>query len=191
MTAVGIKIINGPNKWQLILALFEPNSSKKVSFNFEENEQIDLVYLPTRFAIQSVRRLDHEKEVRRLDPEKEEWEIECSGFNSTMLFKICYSSKSRKGEVLDTWGDEKEIHRAWFSSQLEEHLSFRGGEVIKLHYGIEDGRRYTHEEIGRIFKCGKERVPQILSEAEKKISSVTVLQEAFVALTKAQESSSS
>jgi RNA polymerase primary sigma factor len=41
--------------------------------------------------------------------------------------------------------------------------------VVKLRYGLEDGRMRTLEEIGRVFGVTRERVRQIESKAMRKL----------------------
>ena len=41
--------------------------------------------------------------------------------------------------------------------------------VMKLRYGLEDGRMRTLEEIGRVFGVTRERVRQIESKAMRKL----------------------
>lgn len=49
-------------------------------------------------------------------------------------------------------------------------LTYREREIIKLRFGInEDGFTYTLEEIGRIFKCSRERVSQVEKKAIRKL----------------------
>lgn len=48
-------------------------------------------------------------------------------------------------------------------------LTRREREIVKLRYGIADGRRLTLEEAGRLFDLSRERVRQIQKQAEQKI----------------------
>lgn len=51
-----------------------------------------------------------------------------------------------------------------------KRLSYREREIIKLRYGIGNGYSYTLEEVGRIFKCTRERARQIEKKALDKLS---------------------
>ena len=53
-------------------------------------------------------------------------------------------------------------------------LTYREREMITLRYGLgplhNHGQiTYTYEAIGRIFKCTRERVRQIIAKAERKL----------------------
>ncbi|MEX2673178.1 MAG: sigma factor-like helix-turn-helix DNA-binding protein [Phycisphaeraceae bacterium] len=48
-------------------------------------------------------------------------------------------------------------------------LARREREILKLRYGIADGRQMTLEEVGRLFDLSRERVRQIQKQAEQKV----------------------
>ena len=48
-------------------------------------------------------------------------------------------------------------------------LSYREREIIKLRYGLGDGRCYTLEEIGHIFKVTRERIKSVEAKAIRKL----------------------
>jgi RNA polymerase primary sigma factor len=50
-----------------------------------------------------------------------------------------------------------------------ETLGSREREIMKLRYGIDGGRPYTLEEVGRLFSVTRERVRQIELQAMKKL----------------------
>jgi RNA polymerase primary sigma factor len=50
-------------------------------------------------------------------------------------------------------------------------LGSREQEILKLRYGIDGGRPYTLEEVGRLFSVTRERVRQIELQAMKKLQS--------------------
>ncbi len=50
-------------------------------------------------------------------------------------------------------------------------LGSREQEILKLRYGIDGGRPYTLEEVGRLFNVTRERVRQIELQAMKKLQS--------------------
>lgn len=49
-------------------------------------------------------------------------------------------------------------------------LNFREQEIVKLRFGLENGERYTLEEVGHIFKISRDRVSQIEHKALRKLS---------------------
>ena len=54
-------------------------------------------------------------------------------------------------------------------SELLNALNDREKQVIRLRYGLEDGKTYTLEEIGEELKVTRERVRQIESRAMEKL----------------------
>ena len=54
-------------------------------------------------------------------------------------------------------------------SELLESLSERERQVIRLRYGLEDGKTHTLEEIGSILNVTRERVRQIEARAMEKL----------------------
>ena len=56
--------------------------------------------------------------------------------------------------------------------QLEEvmnTLTPREAKVLKLRFGLEDGRTRTLEEVGKEFKVTRERIRQIEAKALRKL----------------------
>jgi len=51
--------------------------------------------------------------------------------------------------------------RPWLALELLEELKPREAEVLRLRFGIDDGKRLTLEQIGRRFKRTRERIRQI------------------------------
>ena len=61
---------------------------------------------------------------------------------------------------------------AILKEQLEEvldSLTEREARVIKLRFGLEDGRTRTLEEVGKEFNVTRERIRQIESKALRKL----------------------
>jgi RNA polymerase primary sigma factor len=52
-------------------------------------------------------------------------------------------------------------------------LTPREQKVIRLRYGIDDGRARTLEEVGREFKVTRERIRQIEAKAIRKLRNPT------------------
>ena len=53
---------------------------------------------------------------------------------------------------------------------LEERLSWREREILKMRFGLGDGHEYTLTEVSQVFNVSRERVRQIESRALKKLS---------------------
>jgi RNA polymerase primary sigma factor len=84
---------------------------------------------------------------------------------------------SRLGEFIeDKTGpspEEAVIHRS-LREQIEQaldSLTEREAEVLKLRFGLLDGKEHTLEEVGDIFKVTRERIRQIEAKALRKLES--------------------
>ena len=54
-------------------------------------------------------------------------------------------------------------------SNALESLTERERQVVKLRFGLEDGRPRTLEEVGQVFNVTRERIRQIEAKALKKL----------------------
>ena len=52
---------------------------------------------------------------------------------------------------------------------LEQNLTWREREIIKLRFGLGDGYNYSLEEVGYIFNVTRERIRQIEARALRKL----------------------
>ncbi|HOF43572.1 MAG TPA: sigma-70 family RNA polymerase sigma factor, partial [Bacilli bacterium] len=52
---------------------------------------------------------------------------------------------------------------------LSTTLNVREEEVIRLRYGLVDGKQHTLEEVGKVFNVTRERIRQIESKALRKL----------------------
>ena len=50
-----------------------------------------------------------------------------------------------------------------------DSLTAREREVLRLRYGLDDGRNRTLEEVGKAFKVTRERIRQIEAKALRKL----------------------
>ena len=53
--------------------------------------------------------------------------------------------------------------------EVLETLTLREQKVLKLRFGLEDGRQRTLEEVGREFSVTRERIRQIEAKALRKL----------------------
>ncbi|QEG00210.1 RNA polymerase sigma factor SigA [Stieleria maiorica] len=53
---------------------------------------------------------------------------------------------------------------------LEERLSWREREILKMRFGLGDGHEYTLTEVSQVFRVSRERVRQIENRALKKLA---------------------
>uniref|UniRef100_A0A7S0G1C7 RNA polymerase sigma-70 domain-containing protein n=1 Tax=Rhodosorus marinus TaxID=101924 RepID=A0A7S0G1C7_9RHOD len=78
------------------------------------------------------------------------------------------------GDVLQSTevSPEDRVERALLREDLEHvinSLSPRERDVVRMRYGLDDGRMKTLDEIGRMFCVSKERVRQIETKAIRKL----------------------
>ena len=81
---------------------------------------------------------------------------------------------SRLGDFIEADGEtpEDEVSKNLLREDLEDvldTLSPRERDVLRLRYGLEDGRMKTLEEIGQIFNVTRERIRQIEAKALRKL----------------------
>ncbi len=81
---------------------------------------------------------------------------------------------SRLGNFIESDDESPEelVYKNTLREDLEKvlnSLSPRECDVIKLRYGLDDGRMKTLEEIGQIFKATRERIRQIEAKALRKL----------------------
>ncbi len=81
---------------------------------------------------------------------------------------------SRLGDFIESEGEtpDEQVAKALLKEQLEEVLSTlspRERDVLRLRYGLDDGRMKTLEEIGQIFNVTRERIRQIEAKALRKL----------------------
>jgi Sigma-70, region 4 len=105
------------------------------------------------------------------------WQIdsEAVGFATVRLFKA--ASVPISDELRDAIA-----RRPWLALELLAEVKPREAEVLRLRFGIDDGKRLTLEQIGRRYKLTRERIRQIeadglarleaLSKGGKRLSSL-------------------
>ena len=81
---------------------------------------------------------------------------------------------SRLGDFIESDGEtpEDQVSKNLLREDLEsvlDTLSSRERDVLKLRYGLDDGRMKTLEEIGQIFNVTRERIRQIEAKALRKL----------------------
>lgn len=84
------------------------------------------------------------------------WQIdsEAVGFATVRLFKA--ASVPVSDELRDAIA-----RRPWLALELLAELKPREAEVLRLRFGIDDGKRLTLQQIGRRYKLTRERIRQI------------------------------
>jgi RNA polymerase primary sigma factor len=81
---------------------------------------------------------------------------------------------SRLGDFIESDGEtpEDQVAKSLLREDLESVLSTlspRERDVLRLRYGLDDGRMKTLEEIGQIFNVTRERIRQIEAKALRKL----------------------
>lgn len=81
---------------------------------------------------------------------------------------------SRLGDFIESDNEtpEDQVSKSLLREDLEsvlDTLSPRERDVLKLRYGLDDGRMKTLEEIGQIFNVTRERIRQIEAKALRKL----------------------
>ncbi len=81
---------------------------------------------------------------------------------------------SRLGDFIEADGEmpEDQVSKNLLREDLEsvlDTLSPRERDVLRLRYGLDDGRMKTLEEIGQIFNVTRERIRQIEAKALRKL----------------------
>ena len=81
---------------------------------------------------------------------------------------------SRLGDFIEADGEtpEDQVSKSLLREDLEsvlDTLSPRERDVLRLRYGLDDGRMKTLEEIGQIFNVTRERIRQIEAKALRKL----------------------
>ncbi|WP_088891842.1 RNA polymerase sigma factor RpoD [Leptolyngbya ohadii] len=81
---------------------------------------------------------------------------------------------SRLGDFIESDGEtpEDQVSKNLLREDLENvlgTLSARERDVLRLRYGLDDGRMKTLEEIGQIFNVTRERIRQIEAKALRKL----------------------
>ncbi|MBD2104153.1 RNA polymerase sigma factor RpoD [Leptolyngbya sp. FACHB-261] len=81
---------------------------------------------------------------------------------------------SRLGDFIESDGEtpEDQVAKNLLREDLEsvlDTLSPRERDVLKLRYGLDDGRMKTLEEIGQLFNVTRERIRQIEAKALRKL----------------------
>ncbi len=81
---------------------------------------------------------------------------------------------SRLGDFIESDGEtpEDQVSKSLLREDLESVLSTlspRERDVLRLRYGLDDGRMKTLEEIGQIFNVTRERIRQIEAKALRKL----------------------
>ncbi|KAL3689865.1 hypothetical protein R1sor_016174 [Riccia sorocarpa] len=114
-------------------------------------------------------------EIVGLTVEKLKMVIKSAKSPKSMEFPVGKNNDTTLGEVVpdkDIDSPEDAISKRLLKQDLDtvlRTLSPRERDVLRLRYGLEDGRMRTLEEIGHVFKVTRERIRQIEAKALRKL----------------------
>ena len=141
------------------------------------DQTISRIKKTTKLLSQEMRRKPTEEEIA----EKMEMTIEKLRFIAksaqlpiSLETPIGKEEDSRLGDFIEADGEtpEDEVSKNLLREDLEnvlDTLSPRERDVLRLRYGLDDGRMKTLEEIGQIFNVTRERIRQIEAKALRKL----------------------
>ena len=98
-----------------------------------------------------------------------------SGLDNIALFETCKDEDSVLGDFIED-GDSATPEESATSQLLKEQvqsvlstLSDREQKIVKMRFGLENGKSHTLEEVGREFAVTRERIRQIEAKALAKL----------------------
>ena len=109
------------------------------------------------------------------EPRRVEWLMELSRRPVSLEKPVGEEEDGELGDLLvdqDAEEPDEAAYKSLLKDQLEEvldTLSPREATVLKLRYGLEDGRAYTLEEVGSKLEVTRERIRQIEAKALRKL----------------------
>jgi RNA polymerase primary sigma factor len=117
-------------------------------------------------------------EVLGMDPAKAREIVKVSQEPTSLATPVGDEDDSQLGDFIPAEGlqPEDQATRELLKDQLEEvlaSLSPREARVLKLRFGLEDGKQRTLEEVGREFGVTRERIRQIEAKAVRKLKHPT------------------
>ena len=110
-----------------------------------------------------------------LEPRRVEWLMELARRPVSLEKPVGEEEDSELGDLLvdqDAEAPADAAYRSLLKEQLEQvlgTLSDRESLVLRLRYGLLDGRAYTLEEVGQKLNVTRERIRQIEAKALRKL----------------------
>ncbi len=141
-------------------------------------DKIRRVYRVARDLEQSGERTPTPEEIADemgIDPRRVEWLMELARRPVSLEKPVGEEEDSELGDLLedeDAEAPADAAYRSLLKEQLEqvlETLSEREALVLRLRYGLLDGRSYTLEEVGQQLNVTRERIRQIEAKALRKL----------------------
>ncbi|MGL5032299.1 MAG: RNA polymerase sigma factor RpoD [Microcystaceae cyanobacterium] len=140
-------------------------------------ETISRIKKTTKILSQEMRRKPTEEEIAdrmEMTIEKLRFIAKSAQLPISLETPIGKEEDSRLGDFIEAEGEtpEDEVSKNLLREDLEnvlDTLSPRERDVLRLRYGLDDGRMKTLEEIGQIFNVTRERIRQIEAKALRKL----------------------
>ncbi len=140
-------------------------------------ETISRIKKTTKLLSQSLHRKPTEEEIAdsmEMTIEKLRFIAKSAQLPISLETPIGKEEDSRLGDFIEADGEtpEDEVSKNLLREDLEnvlDTLSPRERDVLRLRYGLDDGRMKTLEEIGQIFNVTRERIRQIEAKALRKL----------------------
>ncbi|PZV24845.1 MAG: RNA polymerase sigma factor RpoD [Snowella sp.] len=140
-------------------------------------ETISRIKKTTKILSQSLHRKPTEEEIAdsmEMTIEKLRFIAKSAQLPISLETPIGKEEDSRLGDFIEADGEtpEDEVSKNLLREDLEnvlDTLSPRERDVLRLRYGLDDGRMKTLEEIGQIFNVTRERIRQIEAKALRKL----------------------
>ena len=140
-------------------------------------ETISRIKKTTKLLSQEMRRKPTEEEIAtrmEMTIEKLRFIAKSAQLPISLETPIGKEEDSRLGDFIEADGEtpEDDVSKNLLREDLEhvlDTLSPRERDVLRLRYGLDDGRMKTLEEIGQIFNVTRERIRQIEAKALRKL----------------------
>jgi RNA polymerase primary sigma factor len=140
-------------------------------------ETISRIKKTTKILSQEMRRKPTEEEIAtrmEMTIEKLRFIAKSAQLPISLETPIGKEEDSRLGDFIEADGEtpEDEVSKNLLREDLENVLDTLGPrerDVLRLRYGLDDGRMKTLEEIGQIFNVTRERIRQIEAKALRKL----------------------
>ena len=142
-------------------------------------ENMNRIIRKSRSMVQELGREPSIKEIAQAPVEKVSDAIRMNMEPVSLEMPIGEEEETHLGDFIQDCGSMiplEETTRVLLNEQLSEALSTltrREEEVLRLRYGLTDGRARTLEEVGQIFHVTRERIRQIEAKALRKLKHPT------------------
>ncbi len=111
----------------------------------------------------------------QLDPRKVQWMLKVSWRPLSLELPVGEDEDAELGSFIEdesTPTPTQSVHQHILREKVEEVLSTlspREARILRMRYGLDNGRAYTLEEVGRKFGLTRERIRQIQGKALRRL----------------------